>query len=80
MNFKEIDGFKLDSSRFGKDKVLLTLREHKGEKYFDIRIFYKEMITNHKDSYYPSKKGICLPIKYLDNLEGCIKTLKDSIS
>ena len=47
------------------EKVCLMLREFRGKKYFDLRLWY---IPEDKTEYFPTRKGLCLNLEHLPGI------------
>lgn len=58
------------------EKVLVGIREWKGNKYFSARVWYKPKQESKK--YYPTKKGITLSLGLLPQFIGGLCTIAES--
>ena len=59
------------------EKVCLMLREFRGKKYFDLRLWY---IPEDKTDYFPTRKGLCLSLEHLPVIRRGLKQIEELIS
>ncbi len=55
------------------ERIVAKIREFKGRKYIDIRVYYLASISD--DTYAPTKKGITLTPDLLPHLEAMVREL-----
>ncbi len=55
------------------EQVQVDIREYKGKKYLDIRLWFNSSID---PEYRPTKKGISLPVALLPDLQKAIMSLE----
>ena len=59
-------------SKNARERIEVSLMEYKGAQYVDLRVFYEADGNEWK----PSKKGICVSVGLLDELEVAMAKLK----
>jgi len=63
------------SFKKGVDKLIFKIQEYKNKKYFDIRFHFEQ-----NGEWQPTKKGITLPISYLEEFKTGIEKLEHIIN
>ncbi len=58
------------------EKVHFTLRKYRGKFYMDIRVWYK---TGDSEEFYPTKKGISVPVELISQLRKGIEQVSKSL-
>jgi len=56
----------LPSSRNPDEEIRMTLRCYKEREYMDIRVWYR---PKESKEFYPTKRGICLGLDHLNEIE-----------
>ncbi len=54
------------------DKVRIIVREYRGKKYFDVRVWY---LPEGKNEAFPTRKGLCLSMEYLQQVRAGLDQL-----
>ena len=60
----------------GKDKIIVNVKEFKGEQYIDIRTFFE----NAEGEWIPTKKGISFTPENLDEAIELLQKAKKKVS
>jgi len=69
-----MDVYEIDKSTM--EKIRISLTEYHGHKLLDIRLYYDASETREQD-FKPSRKGISIPIRLIEQLkEGIDKALE----
>lgn len=55
------------------EQVQIDIREYKGKKYLDIRLWYQ---SGDGSEYLPTKKGVSLPVVLLPEFQKAIASLE----
>tara|TARA_Y100001963_G_C6587362_1_gene356343 strand:+ start:239 stop:451 length:213 start_codon:yes stop_codon:yes gene_type:complete len=59
-----------------KEKIIVSTNEYKGHKYVDLRVHYEDETSGE---YKPTKKGIAVNPKILDEVVGMMLKAKENI-
>ena len=59
-----------------KEKIIVSTNEYKGHKYIDLRVHYEDETSGE---YKPTKKGIAVNPKILDEVVGMMLKAKENI-
>lgn len=63
-------------NRNQNDSVFISVREYKGRKYLDLRIFYQ---PQDQQEMRPTKKGITIPLGLLEELKKAVLSCEKKV-